>query len=142
MLGAEKDIVNNHVLTGQVKMVFWPLLDLGPNSENAAAAAFCAGEQDSAQFWAFHDALFEDQPNVYTADRGYFTGLAAAKGLDGAAFEACFDGAETRALLAQLDETRRGAGVRQRPTFDVNGQRLFGAQPYETFATIIAGQLP
>jgi predicted DsbA family dithiol-disulfide isomerase len=41
-----------------------------------------------------------------------------------------------------LDSARREAGVSQRPTFDVNGLRLAGAQPYETFAEAIAGQLP
>jgi hypothetical protein len=47
-----------------------------------------------------------------------------------------------RTLLAELDATRRAADVRQRPTFDVNGQRLLGSQPYETFAEVIASQLP
>lgn len=142
MLGAERDIVANHVLTGQVKMVYWPMLDLGPNSENAAAAAFCAGEQDPALFWAVHHALFEEQRSVYLARRGYFVDTAVALGADEAAFEACYDGEEMRALLAQLDEFRREAGVTQRPTFDVNGRRLLGSQPYETFAGVISAALP
>ncbi len=140
MLGAEKEIVANHVLTGQVKYVYWPMLDLGPNSENAAAAAFCAGEQAPAQFWEYHDTLFENQGSVYLARRDFFIDTAAELGLDTAAFEACYDGDETRALLAQLDATRREAGVRQRPTFDVNGQRLLGSQPYETFAEVLSEQ--
>jgi protein-disulfide isomerase len=142
VLGAERDIIANHIMTGQVKLVYWPMLDLGPNSENAAVAAFCAGEQDPAKFWQYHDALFEDQGSVYLARRGFFVALAAELGLDGPAFEACYDGDATRTLLEQLDEARREAGVSQRPTFDVNGVRLAGSQPYETFAEIIAGQLP
>ena len=89
MLGAEREIIANHVLNGQVRLVFWPMLDLGPNSANAAAAAFCAGEQDPAAFWAFHDTLFENQADVYGADRDYFVNMAATAGLDGAAFAAC-----------------------------------------------------
>ena len=142
MLGAEREIIANAVAAGQVKLVYWPMLDLGPNSENAAVAAFCAGEQDPAQFWAFHQTLFEDQRSVYLARRDYFVQTAAALGLDGPAFETCFDGDATRTLLADLDATRREAGVRQRPTFDVNGQRLLGSQPYGTFAEVIASQLP
>ena len=142
MLGAERDIVTNHVLAGQVKMVYWPMLDLGPNSENAAVAAFCAGEQDPAQFWAYHDTLFENQGSVYVAMRQFFVDTAADLGLDEAAFEACYDGEDTRLLVRQLDSARREAGVRQRPTFDVNGERLAGSQPYETFAEVIASQLP
>lgn len=138
MLGAERDIVANHVLNGQVRIVFWPILDLGPNSENAAVAAFCAGEQDPAYFWAFHDALFEDQSNVYLAGRDYFMDMAAAAGVDGPAFESCYDGEAARDLVNELDQARRAAGIRQRPTFDLNGRRLVGAQPYETFAEAIA----
>lgn len=142
MLGAEREIVANHVQTGQVKLVYWPMLDLGPNSENAAAAAFCAGEQDPAKFWEAHHALFDGQRSVYLARRDYFVALATGLGLDVAAFEACYDGDEMRATLAQLDSARRDVGVTQRPTFDLNGQRVLGAQPYETFAGIIAGEQP
>src|SRR5690606_6724989 len=122
--------------------VYWPMLDLGPNSENAATAAFCAGEQDPALFWAVHHALFEDQRSVYLARRDYFVEAAVAQGVDGTAFEACYDGDEMRALLAELAESRCDAGVTQRPSFDVNGQRLLGSQPYETFAGVITGLLP
>ena len=141
MLGAEQEIIANHVLNGQVRLVFWPMLDLGPNSENAAATAFCAGEQDPAQFWAAHHRLYEDQGSVYLARRGYFTDVAAALGLDGPAFEACYDGEAMRTLLHELDAARREVDVRQRPTFDVNGQRLLGSQPYETFAEVIAAAI-
>ncbi len=142
MLGAEQEIVANEVAAGRVKLVYWPMLDLGPNSENAAAAAFCAGEQDPALFWEAHHTLFQDQMHLYLARRDYFVETAAGLGLDTVAFEACYDGDETRALLEQLDAARREAGVTQRPTFDVNGQRLLGSQPYEAFAGLIASQLP
>ena len=142
MLGAEQEIVANEVAGWRVKLVYWPMLDLGPNSENAAATAFCAGEQDPALFWEAHHTLFQDQMHLYLARRDYFVETAAGLGLDMAAFEACYDGEAMRELLTQLDATRREAGVRQRPTFDVNGQRLLGAQPYEAFAGLIASQLP
>ena len=142
MLGAEQEIVANHVLTGQVKYVYWPMLDLGPNSENAAVAAFCAGEQDPAKFWEFHDTLFRNQRDVFLASRNYFVLTASALGLNGQAFEACYDGDAMRELLNTLDEQRREAGVRQRPTFEINGERLAGSQPYDTFASVIEGKLP
>ncbi len=142
MLGAEREIIANEVAAGQVKLVYWPMLDLGPNSENAAAAAFCAGEQDPAAFWEAHHTLFENQIHLYLARRGYFMETAAGLGLDMAAFETCYDGREMRDLLAELDAARREVGVRQRPTFDVNGQRFLGSQPYEIFAEVISSQLP
>jgi predicted DsbA family dithiol-disulfide isomerase len=146
VLGAEQDIVANHVLTGQVKMVYWPMLDLGPNSTNAAAAAFCAGEQDPADFWRMHHYLFENQRGVYLANRPYFLEAAATLGLDGPAFEACYDSDGVRAELQQLDETRRANTVSQRPTFDLvsaaGEQRILGSQSYETFESAILSLLP
>ena len=142
MLGAEREIKANEVAAGQVRLVFWPILDLGPNSLNAATAATCAGEQDPAAFWAAHDTLFENQGDLYGADRQYFVDVAAALGLDGAAFAACYDGEAVREQLAALDAARREAGIFNRPTFDLNGQRLIGAQPYDTFAAAIATLLP
>jgi protein-disulfide isomerase len=146
VLGAEKDIIANHVATGEVKIIYWPMLDLGPNSTNAAAAAFCAGQQNPAEFWRMHDYLFENQRNVYLANRSTFVQAAAALGLDGPAFETCYDGEDVRVLLQRLDDARRANLVSQRPTFDVvstaGDQRLLGAQPYETFAEIIRSLNP
>ncbi len=146
MLGAERDIIANHVSAGEVRLVFWPILDLGPNSLNAATTAFCAGEQELAQFWAAHDLLFANQGEVYGADRDYFLNVAAGLGLDADAFAACYDGDDVRAQLVDLDAARRRQGVNQRPTFalvsDAGTQRLIGAQPYDTFAAAITALLP
>ena len=146
MLGAEREIIANEVAAGQARLVFWPILDLGPNSLNAAATAFCAGEQNPAAFWAAHDTLFENQGDVYGADRQYFLDLAVGLGLDATAFAACYDGEAVRGQLEVLDDARRAEGIVQRPTFalvSANGtRRLIGAQPYETFAAAIDALLP
>lgn len=146
MLGAERDIIANHVAPGEVKIIYWPMLDLGPNSTNAAVAAFCAGEQDPAEFWRMHDYLFENQRSVYLANSGFFIQAAQALGLDEQAFQTCYDGDGVRELLQQLDSDRRANRVSQRPTFDITSaagsQRLLGAQPYETFAEVIQSLRP
>ena len=49
MLGTEPEIKENYVKTGQVKLVFNPVIDLGPRSLLAHQAAACAGEQ--SMFW-------------------------------------------------------------------------------------------
>ena len=142
MLGSGRGIPASGVAAGQVGLVCWPTRDLVPNSLNAATAATCAGEQDPAAFWAAHDTLFENQGDVYGADRQYFVDVAAGLGLDATAFAACYDGTAVREQLAALDAARREAGIFNRPTFDLNGQRLIGAQPYDTFAAAIATLLP
>lgn len=146
MLGPEKQILAEYVADGRVKLVYWPMLDLGPNSENAAAGAFCAGEQQPMEFWRYYETMFENQLDLYLARRGYFVEAAVEQGLDQAAFEACYDGDEVRTLLKTLDQSRRDRGIFNRPTFDIasatsDGQRIIGTQPFETFATAIDAQM-
>ncbi|GAB4154531.1 MAG: hypothetical protein Fur0021_21170 [Candidatus Promineifilaceae bacterium] len=142
MLGAEKEIVETYVPTGQVKVEFSPILDLGPNSLNAAAAAYCAGFQNPMAFWELHDTFFANQGEVFRADRDYFVNAAAATGVDQAAFASCYDGGEAHALVSEHDNARRRANISIRPTIDVNGQLLFGAQPFAAFAQVIEAALP
>lgn len=141
MLGPEKEILANEVAAGQVKIVYWPMLDLGPNSHDSAAAVQCAGEQDPLAFWRYHDTLYENQRSLYLARREFYVDTAVALGLDQAAFERCFDGGASHDLASQLDETRRAAGIFNRPTFTVGRQQLIGSQPYEAFAAAIAAEL-
>lgn len=136
------EIIETYVSTGQVKVEFSPILDLGPNSLNAAAAAYCAGFQNPVAFWELHDTFFANQGEVYRADRDYFVNAAAAAGADQAAFASCYDGGEAHALVSEHDSARRRANISIRPTIDVNGQLLFGAQPFAAFAQAIEAALP
>lgn len=141
MQGAEKEIVANYVTTGEVRIIFWPLLDLGQSSHDAAASVYCAGEQDPALFWSLYDLLFADR-QTYGGDRDYFINQAASIGADRDGFTTCFDAGEMHMLVSELNDERREDGVFQRPTFDINGQRLFGNVPYDTFAAAIDTALP
>lgn len=146
MQGAKQEILGSHVAAGDVRIVYWPMLDLGPNSTNAAIAAYCAGEQDPAAFWRYHDWLYDNQRDVYLANRDTFLTTAATVGLDTDVFTACYDGDAARDLVETLDEARRDNDVSVRPTFDIIGPsgeaaRTFGSQPYETFDELIRARL-
>lgn len=138
MLGTSKEIIANHVATGEVQMIYWPVLDIGPNSENAAAAAYCAGEQNPSAFWQMHSWLYENYSQTYRGDRSYFLDAATTNGLDNATFATCYDSEEIRLTIRQQDDARRRQGIRSRPSFDINGQIIAGAQPYSTFEQIFA----
>ncbi|RMF04663.1 MAG: DsbA family protein, partial [Chloroflexi bacterium] len=58
-------------------------------------------------------------------------------GLDTDAFSACMADQRYADLLQQQDETRRATGIRTRPTFDINGQLVVGAQGYDAFKSVI-----
>lgn len=142
MLGAEKQIIENFVTTGQVKIAFSPLLDLGPGSLNSAAAAYCIGFQDPAAFWLAHDQFFEEQAQVYSAGRDYYVQAAINAGVDQTTFEQCYDNGDGHTMVTERDNARRQLEIYNRPTIDINGQQIFGSQRYSVFEAAIRSALP
>lgn len=141
MLGAEPEIIANYVDQGQVRIVFWPILDHGNASLNAHAAADCIGRQSVDAFWVVHDQFFVNQDELWQADRDYFVDAAVAVGVDQAAFEECYDNGTGHATVTELDSIRRSLGVFSRPTFDINGQLLIGSQPFSVFSDYFEAEL-
>ena len=137
MLRVEPDIRTNYVAGGRVQLAFHHILDLGPGSLLGSTAAECAGQQQPLAFWRMHDLLFERQGDLYAATAETVTGWAGELGLNAAAFQACLGDPAVAAKVQQMDEKRRSDGVRLRPTFDLNGQRIEGAAPYEVFAAAL-----
>jgi protein-disulfide isomerase len=138
VLGAEEEIIPSYVDTGQVRIVFWPMLDHGQASVNAHAAADCIGRQDVDAFWLVHDQFYEHQDELFGANRDYFVQAAVNASVDQAAFEACYDSGEAHARVRALDERRRELGLFSRPSFDINGQLLIGSQPFSVFEEYFA----
>lgn len=142
MLGAEKQIIEEYVNSGRVKIVFWPMIDFGPPSQNAHAAAFCAGQQSADLYWAMHDFLFENFSDLRQADSAWFSESATSLGADAQTFASCYDSGDGHFLATDLDGARRRQGIVNRPTFDVEGVMFFGNQPFEAFVEVFAGVLP
>jgi len=105
-------------------------------ARGAHEAARCAGV--AGQYWRYHDRLFASQPRF---ERAQLVAHAIDLGLDRAAFERCLD--ERRFASAVEDDIRqaRALAVTGTPTFLINGQPLVGAQPVESFRTVIDGIL-
>lgn len=123
-----------YIKTGKVKYVYQHLAILGPDSETAAAASECAGEQN--KFWDYHAVLFQNQA------RGAFTKenlkrFAAGLGLDTRTFNACVDGDKYLAKIRAETEAAKKQGFTGTPAFTINGQQIVGAQPYEQFERVI-----
>lgn len=137
MLGTEPQVVENYVEDGRVKLVFWPVINHGNPSVYSTVAAHCAGAQDAAQFWQMHDALFENQQDLWSASRDFFVNTAVSLGLDQAAFEICYDSPDTLAEVMALDSIRRDRGVFGQPTFDANGLIFAGALPFDQFSVAL-----
>jgi 2-hydroxychromene-2-carboxylate isomerase len=90
-----------------------------------------------ALFWEIHEVLFENQSQLWRADREYYVQTAVSVGADQAQFEACYDGADGTARVLELDALRRERGIFSQPTFDINGNVQGGAPRFEIFAALL-----
>ncbi len=137
MLGTEPQILETYVNNGDVRIVYWPMLDHGNASLNAHAASDCIGRQDVDAFWEIHDRFYANLSELWSADRDYFVNAALSVGVDQAEFEACYDSGDGHFTVTQLDGIRRERGIFNRPTFEIDGQLLLGSQPFATFQSFI-----
>lgn len=104
---------------------------------SAAEAALCANDQGK-------------YPEYKTLLFGEFWGKRAAADLFAAAeraklkagdFKACLDSKKYRSLIEADTKGATEKGVPGTPTFFVNGKKIIGAQPYETFDAAVAEAL-
>lgn len=114
---------------------------LGDESQWAAEAAECAGDQDA--YWEFHDYLFTHQngENQGAFSKDNLKGFAAELKLDTDAFNTCLDSGKYTELVQEQTSIGRQLGVSSTPTFAINGQAIVGAQSYDTFKQTIDGLL-
>lgn len=127
---AGKNIVEQYVKTGKVRMVYVNFPFLGEPSELAALASECALEQ--GKFWEYHDYLYAHQ-KAFTADD--LKGFARSLGLDASSFASCLDeGRYLERVKADFSDGR-ARGVTGTPTFLISGElfdlsKLTAAAPY------------
>ncbi len=134
-------IKQEYVDTGKASFVYLDFTFLGEESQFAAQAAKCAGEQ--GKFWEFHDRLFESQNGesqgafVVSKLKGFARGIVPST----TAFNQCLD--SKKYAQAVLDETALGrtAGVSGTPTVLINGKLIVGALPYTAFKQEIEAAL-
>lgn len=137
----EPELIRRYIDTGRVKLVFRNFPWIGPESQRAAEAAACAGAQ--SHFWEYHDLLYAEQ---HGENSGFLSSdtlkrFASQLSLDRAAFDACLDHGVYRAVVAAEFQQVRRLGLNSTPTFDVNGQRVVGAQPIAVFSAVIDAKL-
>lgn len=103
----------------QLAVVFRHYPVRGEDSWVVAEAAQCAGEQ--GQFWAFHDAWFE-QHIVGETTEDEIVGIAAAIELDIAPWQTCRDTGQFAAYVQQDFQLAQSTGYATPPVFFANGQ--------------------
>jgi protein-disulfide isomerase len=126
--------------SGKVRFAYrhFPL-PIHSGARPAAIASECAAEQ--GKFWPMHDKIYEELGKTKQLTGDNLKEWAAAIGLDAPKFSQCFDGEKYAQKVSDDLTSGQTAGVTGTPTFFVNGQKIVGAQPYETFKQTIEGLL-
>ncbi|MFL5248969.1 MAG: DsbA family protein [Myxococcales bacterium] len=111
-------------------------LSFHPNAMPAAEAAMAADEQ--GKFWEFHDALFKRQNELGPA---LYDEVAKQVGLDMEKFHASIQGHKHLAQIKADMAAGSAVGADGTPTFFINGKKLVGAMPIESFKQVIDAEL-
>jgi protein-disulfide isomerase len=114
----------------------FPLTSIHPQAFKAAEAGQCAREQ--GKFWEYHDRLFANQQAL---EPDLLKKYAVDLGLDATKFNACLDSAKYAERVQAQMGLGNQLGVSSTPSIFINGRMVSGAQPYETFTTIIDEEL-
>ena len=132
------ELKKRYIDTGKVRYIFreFPL-------DNLAAAAFmlarCAGELDSAKYYAMIDTMFAQQ-QTWAVEKPIPPLMAIAKqaGFTEKSFDECL---ANQKLLTGIEDVRQ-RGIKEfqvdsTPTFFINGKRTVGAVTIDDMAKII-----
>ena len=106
------------------------------NAEPAAEAAMAAGAQ--GKFWEMHDKLFE---NNTALDRANLEKYAQELGLNMAKFKSDLDAQKYKDQIQSDTKEGQAVGVNGTPAVFINGRKINGAYPWETFKKIADEEL-
>jgi protein-disulfide isomerase len=138
-----RQIEEAYLKTGKVRFGYLHLIIKGKESQWAAEASECAGEQSEKLFWAYHDKLFAvatgENPIPFNPEN--LKGFAAELGLDPQAFSECLDSGRYGPVVQADTQTAWFLNFRATPSFLINGKPLVGAQPFEVFSDYIESAL-
>jgi protein-disulfide isomerase len=112
---------------GQVNFVWRDFPVITGRSPKAAEAGQCA--YDQGEFWAYHDAVYEQPDSVVDLRVDALKGYAAEIGLDTELFNACLDSGQHKGTVQADWDVGRTLGLRGTPSFLVNGTYVIGGQP-------------
>jgi protein-disulfide isomerase len=106
------------------------------NAEPAAEAAMAAAAQ--GKFWQMHDTLFA---NNTALDRPNLEKYAQDLGLNMAKFKADLDAQKYKDSIQSETKEGQAVGVNGTPAVFINGRKISGAYPWETFKKIADDEL-
>lgn len=133
----EPELIDRYVETGILRIEWRDLPFQGDQAVLAAVGGQAAAQQDA--FWEYHEAMFaaDLRRAEERVDRDFLLAVAAGLDLDVAAFEAALDDPELTEQVQREAALATSLGITGTPAFIVGGYPTVGAQPLETFVTLI-----
>ncbi|MGD8199541.1 DsbA family protein [Ornithinimicrobium sp. W1679] len=133
----EPVLVEEFVEDGSLRIEWRDFPYLGEESRTAALAGRAAAAQDA--FWAFEEAMFENQqpPNSGRVTPDFLADVAEGVGLDRQQFLADLESEEVAAAVDRDFQEGQSIGVTGTPAFLINGRPVMGAQPTDVFVQVV-----
>jgi protein-disulfide isomerase len=131
-------LAGRELADGTVKIVFHGYSFIGPESIDAAKAAWAANEQ--GRFWDMWATLYANQglhENAGAFARDRLVAMADVIGLDHDRFLVDIDSAEAASAVSASSASAIAAGITATPSLVING-KLFGGAGYADLSTAIA----
>jgi protein-disulfide isomerase len=133
----EPKIVKDFIDPGKIYFKYSPFSFLGPESNSAAEAAYCASDQN--KFWEYHDTLFNNQRGE---NQGWFsasrlTTFANDLKLNVDEFKTCLDNGKYKQQVLDDVEYGKKNNIDRTPSFLVNGRLVYA----DTVYTVIESEL-
>ncbi|MBC8251593.1 MAG: DsbA family protein [Candidatus Nitrosopelagicus sp.] len=140
-------IIENYIETGKANLIFIDMPFLGQDSLHAAAATYCADDQD--EYWDYHVKLYQLQQHV---DDGWANidrlhAIAFSLDMDMAEFDECMKSSKPYDRVNfHKQKAKTDFGANSTPTFVIintsgDSKKIVGAHPYSTFEEIINSML-
>ena len=133
----EPELRRLYVSTGKADIEVRLLAVLGIDSLRAAEAALCAADQ--GRFLEYQDALFDawrkKDADAYSTEE--LLKLAESLGLDQETFKLGFESGGRRAELEENMNLAKEDGVRVLPAVIIDGTKLEGYKPLDTYIQVI-----
>lgn len=146
----ERLLMDNYIANGTVYFEFHTFGEfIGPESVNAAQAAYCAGDQD--KFWQMHATIFTNQTgeNIGAFTDRRLEAFAQEIELNMDEWSECYNSGKYSDRIEQDGADALAAGAKSTPTFiltyEVNGETktrvIEGARTFDVFQTEIEAAL-
>ena len=127
-----KEVMKKYAYKAKLIIRDFPAESVYSGTTKLSELAYCAQQQD--RFWQMHDAIFNNQANLLSGlSNSQLQNLSNLAFTDLDKLKKCLNSSQAKYEVNQDYSDALGFGVRGTPTFFINGQKVEGAVPLNTW---------